>query len=102
MFNKLKQFNDLRKQANSIKNKLAVETVTIETGAVKLVIDGNQEVKSLNISSEWLRPEKKQALENELLEAMNKGLKKVQRIMAEKVREMGGLNLPGFGGSDKQ
>jgi|SRR3989338_3597230 len=96
MFSKLKQFNDLRKQANSLKSKLAEETVTIETNAVKLVIDGNQEVKTLSLSSEWLQPEKKQALENDLRDAMNKGLKKVQRVMAEKVREMGGLNIPGM------
>ncbi len=96
LFNKLKQFNDLRKQAHSLKSKLAEETVTIETSAIKLVIDGNQEIKSVDINKDWLQPDKKQALDNEVRDALNKGVKKVQQVMATKVREMGGLNIPGM------
>ncbi len=102
MFNKLKQYKDLKNQANDLRKKLAEEVVTMESSAVKIVIDGNQDVKSVEISPEYLRPEKKNQLESELKDNMNKALKKIQRAMAMKMREMGGFNLPGMGGGDKE
>ena len=96
MFNKLKQFNDLRKQANSLKSTLAVETVTIEQGGVKIILDGNQEVKSVSIEENYLDRQKKASLENDIREAMNKGVKQVQKIMVSKMKDMGGFNLPGM------
>jgi len=46
MFNKLKQIQDLRHQANQIKNALAQETVegSGAWGKVKVIMDGNQEI----------------------------------------------------------
>jgi DNA-binding protein YbaB len=55
MFNKLKQFNDLRKQANDLKSILAKEEVTIESSAVKIVMDGNQEIKTITINNDYLQ-----------------------------------------------
>ena len=96
MFNKLKQFNDLRKQANDLKGVLAKEEVTIESSAVKIVMDGNQEIKSVTINSDYLQPNKKTQLEAELSDNVNKAIKKVQRLMAEKMKDMGGFNIPGM------
>jgi len=100
MFSKLKQFNDVRKQANQLKSQLAEEVVTVEHGSVKLTIDGNQDVKKVEIDSAQLSPDKRKILENDFQEATNKALKKVQRVMAEKMRKMGGFNMPGMGGGD--
>ena len=99
MFSKLKQYNDLRKQANQLKSKLSEETVTVENDALTIVIDGNQDIKSVIVNSAYLTPERKNKLESEIQDGFAKALKKIQRVMAEKVREMGGFNLPGMGGS---
>ena len=99
MFHKLKQYNDLRKQASSLKSKLADEKVTIENKAVRLIMDGNQEVKEFSIKSEYTGPEKKHQLEQQTKDAINDSIKKAQRVMASKMRESGDFNLPGFGGS---
>ena len=92
MFNKLKQYNDLRKQANVIKNAMASETIEVSNRAVKIVMDGNQEIKTINISEDFLSKDKKSDLEKEIQNAVAEAIKKVQRKMAMKMQEMGGLD----------
>jgi nucleoid-associated protein EbfC len=92
MFNKLKQYNDLRKQANTIKSAMAEETVEASNKAVKIVMDGNQEIKSLDISEDFLSKDKKAELEKEIISGIADAIKKVQRKMAMKMQEMGGLD----------
>jgi DNA-binding protein YbaB len=92
MFNKLKQFNDLRKQANTLKNALSTETIEVENKAVKIVVDGNQEIKSLILNEEYLSRDKKNELEKKIIEAISDSTKKVQRKMAMKMQQMGGLD----------
>jgi DNA-binding protein YbaB len=87
MFNKLKQIKDLRSQAKTMQNMLAQETVTVEKDGVKLTMNGNMEVTSLEF------PEGKPSseLSAPAASAFNAAIKKVQRIMAEKMRSMGGF-----------
>lgn len=96
MFHKLKQFNDLRKQANRLKSKLAEETVKVENRAVTLTMDGNQEVKEVNISTEFASPDRKHQLEQQVKDAVNEAIKKAQRVMAAKMRESGDFKIPGL------
>ena len=96
MFNKLKQFNDLRKKANSLKNTLAQETVSIENKGVKITMDGNQEIKELEINKDLLAPDKKNELEKYIKEGFADSIKKVQRKMAEKMRQSGDFDFPGL------
>lgn len=96
MFHKLKQYNDLRKQASSLKSKLAEEKTTITKGAVSLTMDGNLEVQDLDISSDHLSTDKKKSLESDIKSAVNDAVKKTQRIMATKMKESGDFNLPGL------
>ncbi len=98
MFTKLKQIKDLRQQAKTIQGMLAKESV--ETSAawskVKIKMSGNQEIESVEIDPELLNPGKKRDLEAAVKEAVNDATKKVQRIMAQKVREQGGLEKLGL------
>ncbi len=99
MFNKLKQFKDLRDQAKHLQEALAEEKVTTDTagGKVQIVMDGNLTILSINIDPSMLSPEKKSTLENALKEAYADALKNMQRKMAVKMKEMGGLpNIPGL------
>ncbi|MFA5069928.1 MAG: YbaB/EbfC family nucleoid-associated protein [Patescibacteria group bacterium] len=102
MFEKLKQFKELRDQAKKMQNSLAAETVYQDwRGRIRLVMDGNQRVISLEINPEMLAPEKKNELEKGLAECFNEGVKKAQMAAARKMQSLGGLggmNLPGFGG----
>lgn len=97
MFNKLKQFKDLRNQAKQMQNMLGQESAegSADWGKVKIKINGNQEVLSVQIDPELLAPDKKEKLESAVKEATNDAIKKVQRIMAEKMRQSG-FSLPGM------
>ncbi|MBP9802500.1 YbaB/EbfC family nucleoid-associated protein [Patescibacteria group bacterium] len=96
MFNKLKQFNDLRKQANDLKTMLAQESVEVENKAVKMVMDGNQEIKSFELKAEMLSANNKAELEKSIKEAIAESIKKVQRKMAMKMQQSGDFKFPGM------
>ncbi len=99
MLNKLKEFKDLRDQAKSMQNALADESVTVtEQGdKISLTMNGNLELTGLAIDDELLSPDKKDKLQKGLKDAHKSALKKMQRTMAMKMKEMGGLpNIPGL------
>ena len=99
MFNKLKQFKDLRSQAKNLQNTLAQESITAEAafGKVKLTLNGNLSLTDLEIADELMAVDKKDKLVVALKDAHAEALKKTQRIMAMKMKEMGGLpQIPGL------
>ena len=87
MFSKLKQFKDLRNQAKTLQNALAQESITVEKGGVKIIMNGNMEVTSLSINNDL----SKDSLEGMTIECINDAIKKTQKLMAHKMQEMGGL-----------
>lgn len=87
MFNKLKQFKDLRNQAKTLQNALAQEAVEYEKNGVKIIMNGNMEITRLAISTEAAG----EKLESVLTEAVNEIIKRAQKLMAKKVQEMGGI-----------
>lgn len=87
MFNKLKQFRDLRSQAKMLQNSLSQESVIVEKGGIKVVMNGNMEVVSLTVNQEL----SKDSLEGMLTDCINEAIKKTQKVMAQKIQAMGGL-----------
>jgi DNA-binding protein YbaB len=87
MFNKLKQFKDLRSQAKTMQDALAEERVTEEKGGVKITMNGNMEILSVNIESGMT----KETIETSVKNAVNETIKKAQRLMAKKLQDMGGF-----------
>jgi DNA-binding protein YbaB len=99
MFNKLKQFKDLRSQAKTLQNALKEEKVDVEKNGIKVTMDGNQEIVSYSIvDSSLLSPERKEDLEKGFKEATNSAIEKTKRVMAQKMQSMGGLDQFGLGG----
>lgn len=98
MFNKLKQFKDLRSQAKKIQSVLSDEKAEGSGGwgKVKVTMSGNQEVTGVVIAPELLAADQKEKLEGAIKEATNDVIKKIQKVMAEKIQGMGGLDLPGL------
>lgn len=91
MFSKLKQFRDLRSQAKTMQSALAEETVTEEKNGVKVVLNGNMEVMSVNLNENL----NISAQENAVKDCVNSAVKRAQKLMAKKLQDMGGL--PGLG-----
>ena len=98
MFNKLKQFKDLRSQAKKMQSALSDEETTINEGGVTLTMDGNLNMSGLAIDDDLMTVGNKEKLQNKIKDAHKSALKKMQRVMATKMQEMGGLDLPGMGG----
>ena len=97
MFNKLKQMKELRDQASQLKNALAEETVRGEAkdGKILIVMDGNQHIQKLNIDSSLLAPEHKAEVEEGVREAIEKAIREVQKMMAQKIQQ-GDISMPNF------
>lgn len=87
----------MRNQAKDLQSKLADESVTTSSSGVSLTMDGNLVLKDLNIPDDLLSPDKKNKLISAIKDAHSDAMKKIQRIMAMKMKEMGGLpNIPGL------
>jgi len=97
MFEKIKQMKNLRDQAKQMKGALDQETVnaSANSGKVNLVMNGSQEIVSIDINPELLNPEKKEELEKSIREAFEDAHKKVQNLMVQKFQSSG-FNLPGL------
>ncbi|MEA3249875.1 MAG: YbaB/EbfC family nucleoid-associated protein [Patescibacteria group bacterium] len=96
MFNKLKQVKDMRDKAKKLQNMLSEESVEASAawGKVKVVMDGNQSVQSVEIDPEMLSDKRK--LEEAMKEVYNDAVKKAQKKMVDKMRKSGDLNIPGL------
>ncbi|MCU0679324.1 MAG: YbaB/EbfC family nucleoid-associated protein [Planctomycetes bacterium] len=87
MFSQLKHLKDLRAQAKTMQNALAAETVTVEKGGLMVAMNGNLEIIKISLN-ENLSIDSQEGL---LTECLNEAIKKTQRLMAQKMQEMGGL-----------
>jgi len=88
-FDKLKQLGDLKKlrsQAMKMQKQLAQEKVEIEHKGVKVVMTGDQKVKSLEVDD---------VAYPRILQAVNKAIKQSQMMAAKKLAGMGGLSQQG-------
>jgi DNA-binding YbaB/EbfC family protein len=93
MFSKLKQFKDIRDRAKNIQSALGQERMEGSSGwgKVKVTVDGNQKVVSVSIDQEMMNDKTK--LEGLLKEAVNDGMEKIQKVLASKMKDLGGLDL---------
>lgn len=94
MFEKLKQFKDLREKAKDVQSMLAKEKVTATAawGKIKMDMNGNQEVLAVSVDPELLT--NKEKMEEAIKEVTNEAIKKAQKVMAEKMMKDGGFKLP--------
>jgi DNA-binding protein YbaB len=98
MLTKLKKYKDMRSQAKTIQSALADESVTVKSanGQVLLTMDGNMKITGLAIDDDMMSPTKKEQLQDAIKKAHEEATKKIQRVMAVKMKEMGGI--PGLTG----
>jgi len=69
--------------------------VTAGGGAIKVVISGDKEIRSLKIDPEAIDQEDVEMLEDLLIAAFNEALKKVDDMTStEMAKVTGGMNLP--------
>lgn len=95
MFQKLKQYKDLRDTAKKAQNIL--ETITVHGdslgGKIGVVMDGNQKILSIDIDESLLAPENKEKIEKGIKDAVAAAMKKLQMEMMKKMKS-GELEMP--------
>jgi DNA-binding protein YbaB len=85
MFNKLKQFKNLRDQAKELQGLLAQEKVDVEKHGIKLSMNGNMEVTGFTIPDAMPLAD----IQRYVPDLVNDAVKKAQRIMAQKIQSSG-------------
>jgi DNA-binding YbaB/EbfC family protein len=98
--------NNLMKQAQQMQAKLAMlqnelNDREVESsaggGAVKVKVNGKQQVLSITISKEAVDPNDVATLEELVLTAVNSGLKQSQDMVQQAMSKVtGGMNIPGM------
>ena len=78
MFDKAKMLA----QAYKLKKAIESETIEVEESGIKVVVSGDQKIKTLSINGG----------ENKILvDTINKAMKKSQEMAAKRMKDMGGL-----------
>ena len=93
----MKKMQKIQGQMKKMQNELKAKTVDVSVGggAVKLVMDGEKQVKSITIDPEVLSPDDVEMLQDLLSAAFNEGTKKVDDMMASEMGKItSGLGLP--------
>ena len=88
MFNKLKEFKDMRSSAKKAQEILSNETVTGQGawGKVMIEMNGTFEIKKVTIDDTLIG--KKTELESGVKDAMTDAVKKVQFVLFKKRKEL--------------
>ena len=96
----------IMRQAQELQAKLAkaqqeLSNTTIEAssggGAIKVTIDGQQNIQSVKISPEVINPEDVELLEDLVLTAVREAIAKSQEAAAQRLGGLtGGLKIPGL------
>lgn len=95
----MKQAQMMQQKMARLQEEAAEKTAeaTSGGGAVTVVVNGKNQILSLNIKKEAVDPEDVEMLQDLIVAAVNEALKKVQAQMSEEMsRVTGGLSIPGL------
>ncbi len=97
--NIMKQAQKMQSKMMKLQEELADETVEASSGGgmIKVVVNGKQQVVSINIEKEVVDPEDIDMLQDLVIAAVNDALTKSQEMVSEKMGKVtGGINIPGL------
>lgn len=95
----MKQAQQMQAKMASLQNELAEREVEASAGggAVKVKVNGKQELLSIKIAQEAVDPNDVETLETLVQTAVNQAMKQSQEMVTSAMSKItGGLNLPGM------
>jgi DNA-binding YbaB/EbfC family protein len=95
----MRQAQELQARLAKAQQELAEATIEASSGggAVKVTVNGQQQVLSVKISPEAIEPDDVEMLEDLVMTAVNEALTKAQEMAAKHMGKLtGGLNIPGL------
>ncbi len=96
MFGKAKEQLEFVKKAREIQKKLKSEVFTVESGAVTIVINGEQKIQKVILNKDDVDTNKLDILEKDIKTAIESSIKKSQEYAANLMKEIG--DFGGFPG----
>ena len=98
-FDKVGQARELKSNLNKVQkelNKIIVEADSGK-GAVKVTMNGQQQMQAIKISPKVIDPDNPKHLEELILKAVREAAAKSQKAAAKQLRGLtGGLDIPGL------
>jgi len=97
MGNMMKKVQEMQSKMQEVQKELESKTVEANAGGgmVSLVMNGKQQVQSINIDPSLLNEDEKEVLEDLIKAALNQAKEKVDEMSAEEMKKVtGGLPLP--------
>lgn len=95
----MKQVQEIQAKMVRLQEELGERTLeaTVGGGAVKVVVNGRQEVLSIEIRPEAIDPEDVEMLQDLVLTAVNEALRQSREMVAGEMGKLtGGLKIPGM------
>lgn len=95
----LRQIQELQSKLVKAQEELGKTNLEVSAGggAVKIVINGHQQLQSITISPEVINPEEVEFLQDLVLAACNEAIQKAQEVAAQNMSKLtGGLKIPGL------
>jgi DNA-binding protein YbaB len=99
MLDKMKGMYDFQKQAKAIQKDLKKKsfTATSSTGSFTAIVDGMQQLTSVDFNDDPRTFENLEKLKKDIVDVVNKAIDKSQKASASQMRGlMGGMNFPGM------
>jgi DNA-binding YbaB/EbfC family protein len=97
--NILKQAQQMHAKISQLQEEMAGKSVEAASGGgmVKIVMNGRQEILSVQIDPEVVNREEIEMLQDLIAAAVNEAIRKSQEMMQEEMKKItGGLSIPGL------
>ena len=97
--NVFRQAQELQAKLAKAQEELAEMTAEVSSGggAIRIVVDGQQKIRSVSISPEVINAEDAEFLEDLVTAAVNEAIQKSQELAASHLSSLtGGLKIPGL------
>lgn len=95
----MKQVQKMQADMAKMQEELVDKTVEASSGGgmIKVIANGKQEIKSIEINPEAIDPEDIEMLQDMILAAVNEALRQSQEMVAGEMSKItGGINIPGL------
>jgi len=95
----MRQAQDFQQRLSQVQNELAKRFVTASVGGgmVSVIVNGKNELMSIQIEKEVINPEDQTMLQDLIVSAVNEGIKKAQDMAQTEMKKLtGGISIPGM------
>ena len=93
-----KQAKKMQEEIEKLQEELNQREIEVSSGggAVKVVINGKKEIKSIQILPEVVDPEDVETLQDLIVACVNEAIRKVDKMVEEEMQKVTGFGIPGL------